>query len=666
MPTGELTGITVLDFDPKCDATPEMMLPGLPETCLHKTPSGGVHALFRYTPEAGTIGTGVIQLPPGVCSCGECQIDLRNDGGYIIAPESVMTNGGRYDVISEAQLAEMPDWIVAKLRTHKSQKKRTLADPDVMIEKGHRNSTLASLAGTMRSRGMNQASIEAGLLAENQERCAPPLAESEVMAIAMSVGRYPSGGTERTQLVNSYSSVSSLVSYGETPSFPAESLPDVVRRYCEQAGSAIGVPIEMIACPLFAYAGATIGNRQSIQLKPGFIEYPELWIAIVAPPGAAKSPADAAARMAIDRLQYEAKRAFDLDEDHYRRAFQKWKDSPKEKRCDAPIPPEMEHYYSTDTTIEGLGRILESSPGVALSRDEFVGWVNSMDAYKGGKGAERQQHLSAWSGAPIKVDRKTSDPVFVQHPVVSVTGGVQPDVMIDLAVEAGRRDGFLERILWSVPNAKPTPWSEAEISPEASDGLLVLFRRLRHTDASSSPVLLSKGANRLFTSWYNENQRSITEIGGLMTGVYAKMPLQLARIALIIHCLEHPDSPSSSLISPKTITSAISLVEYFRGQAGIALGMIGSGAPYRGSGTTAKIYQVLAKVEGDWRNRTHLHEQLGGHTPAEEISQSLAELEQAGLVEQRKPEAKPAGGRRGEEWRITPSELTELSEETSW
>lgn len=665
IPTGERTGVTVLDFDPECDATAEQMLPGLPESLMHKTPSGGVHALFKYTSEAGTIGTDVIQIPPGVCSCGECQIDLRNDGGYIIVPGSVMADGGRYTVISKVQLAEMPHGILAKLQTHKRKRKRVLADPTAMFREGQRNSTLASLAGTMRSRGMSQATIEAALLIENQERCEPPLEESEVSAIAMSIGKYPSGVSERGHLVNSDSSVSSQGDISGIPPFPSESLPAVVRKFCEEAAPAIGVPVEMVACPLFAYAGATIGNRQCIQLKPGFVEYPQLWIATVAPPGTAKSPADGAARMPIDELQTEAKNVFDLDADHYRNELQQWKDSPKETRGDAPTAPDLQHYYSTDTTIEALGRILESSPGVALSRDEFVGWVNSMDAYKGGKGSERQHHLSAWSGAPIKVDRKTSDPVFVQHPVVSVTGGVQPDVMIDLAVEAGRRDGFLERILWSVPNTKPSLWSDAEVSREASTALLALFRHLRRPEASLSPVCLSRGAYRLFTSWYNENQKSITETGGLMQGVYAKMPLQLARLTLIIHCLEHPDSPSSRLVSAETMAAAIKLVEYFRGQAGIALAMVGVGSSYRGSGTTARIFQILIKARGEWCSRSKLHQQLGGHTPAEEIGKSLAELEQSGLAEQRKPEAKPAGGRRGEEWRSTSYELTELSEETS-
>jgi len=48
------------------------------------------------------------------------------------------------------------------------------------IKEGSRNSTLTSLAGTMRVRGMTEESIYAALLAENNARCNPPLDEAEV------------------------------------------------------------------------------------------------------------------------------------------------------------------------------------------------------------------------------------------------------------------------------------------------------------------------------------------------------------------------------------------------------------------------------------------------------------------------------------------------------
>jgi len=53
----------------------------------------------------------------------------------------------------------------------------------VEIKEGNRNSTLTSLAGTMRARGMMEEGIYTALLAENNARCNPPLDEAEVKKI---------------------------------------------------------------------------------------------------------------------------------------------------------------------------------------------------------------------------------------------------------------------------------------------------------------------------------------------------------------------------------------------------------------------------------------------------------------------------------------------------
>ncbi len=61
---------------------------------------------------------------------------------------------------------------------------------DGPIPAGARNGTLASLAGSMRRKGMSFEAIHAALLQENAARCAPPLPESDVRDIAQSVSRY--------------------------------------------------------------------------------------------------------------------------------------------------------------------------------------------------------------------------------------------------------------------------------------------------------------------------------------------------------------------------------------------------------------------------------------------------------------------------------------------
>ena len=61
------------------------------------------------------------------------------------------------------------------------------------IPSGRRNTTLTSLAGSMRRRGFGEESIAAALLVHNRERCDPPLGEAEVRTIAHSIIRYQPG-----------------------------------------------------------------------------------------------------------------------------------------------------------------------------------------------------------------------------------------------------------------------------------------------------------------------------------------------------------------------------------------------------------------------------------------------------------------------------------------
>ena len=53
-----------------------------------------------------------------------------------------------------------------------------------------RNTTLTSLAGSMRRRGMREESISSALITENKASCFPPMSEAEVRQIVKSVSRY--------------------------------------------------------------------------------------------------------------------------------------------------------------------------------------------------------------------------------------------------------------------------------------------------------------------------------------------------------------------------------------------------------------------------------------------------------------------------------------------
>jgi hypothetical protein len=78
------------------------------------------------------------------------------------------------------------------------------------------------MAGSMRRRGMSIDSIEAALAIENAARCDPPLPESEVRAIAASIGRYaPGAPAERL------SSFDSCIRTPIQPQFPRDPDPAI-------------------------------------------------------------------------------------------------------------------------------------------------------------------------------------------------------------------------------------------------------------------------------------------------------------------------------------------------------------------------------------------------------------------------------------------------------
>lgn len=123
-------------------------------------------------------------------------LDIRGDGGYIVAPPSVHPSGKRYEwepssLPSKTELAKMPVWLVEML-THKNNGNGHKPTEPIgeTISEGGRNVTLASLAGSMRRRGMGFDAIYAALQVENGQKCRPPLPDDDVKNIAKSVSTY--------------------------------------------------------------------------------------------------------------------------------------------------------------------------------------------------------------------------------------------------------------------------------------------------------------------------------------------------------------------------------------------------------------------------------------------------------------------------------------------
>jgi len=436
--------------------------------------------------------------------------------------------------------------------------------------------------------------------------------------------------------------------------FPTECLPLIPRLYVEAAARATGAPTGFVALPLMVFAGTALGNEHRIELKSGFSQRATLYGGVVGPPGSVKSPAIDHARYPLDALQADAHERYVSALDGFERDLEDWESLPKDKQrtVSKPIKPSMAHFYTTNATTEALAVMLRDNRGVALVFDELTSWVHGMNAYRGGKGGDRQAYLSQWAGSPLKIDRKGQDTVFVPRPCIGVVGGVQPDLLKDLADEGGRRDGFVERILWEYSACGFPRWTDDTVPETLRAAIVELFGQLRRSTADR-PVTLSHTARARYVRWYDENGASMLGAHGVAAGIVSKLPLQLARIALILHCMTHPDEPTRTPVADETMADAIEIVEYYRANAQAIVPAFGAMPATGSAGLMDRIERFLIeqRVTG-WTGRTAIRDHLGRNVSSDDITSALVELKSEGRTDTRiRPSDGGKGGRPSEEWR---------------
>ncbi len=175
--TGKESGLCVLDIDPRHGGYVSIEECDVPSSKYVQTGGGGLHHYFLYKPALKSRNA----ILPGV--------DVKSDGGYVVAPPSNHLSGLTYQwKDEEIPLAGVPDWLI-QLAEKSIHRKEDFSN-ELQVLEGKRNTHLTSLAGSMRSRGMSTSAIEKALLEENKIKCSPPLTDSEVINIAKSIGRY--------------------------------------------------------------------------------------------------------------------------------------------------------------------------------------------------------------------------------------------------------------------------------------------------------------------------------------------------------------------------------------------------------------------------------------------------------------------------------------------
>jgi putative DNA primase/helicase len=185
--TGAISGVVVFDTDAP-EAFKVFDDAGLHPHIITKR---GRHYYFKHPGKPVGNKAGIIP-----------HLDFRGDGGFVnclgsnenanytikIPPQ----NEYLYDMKQTPKIVQEA-WIKGVTTPTKSN------NIGETIVQSTRNQTLASLAGSMRRRGIPQSTIEIALIDSNKQLCKPPLSDREVLDIARSISRYKPAEEPKTK-----------------------------------------------------------------------------------------------------------------------------------------------------------------------------------------------------------------------------------------------------------------------------------------------------------------------------------------------------------------------------------------------------------------------------------------------------------------------------------
>jgi hypothetical protein len=201
--TGAISGIWVIDVD-GLDAEAELRklerahdeLPATVEVITAR----GRHIYFK-TPKT-PIRNSTSKIGQG--------IDVRGDGGYVLAPPSVHPSGRRYtwSVDSADEFAAPPAWLLDKLRSAGHAKVKPPASQPTEwrslmvdgVDEGQRDTAATRLCGYLLHHRVDPNVVLEFLQLWNSAHCRPPLPQKDIERIAASIAakeirrRYGRGG----------------------------------------------------------------------------------------------------------------------------------------------------------------------------------------------------------------------------------------------------------------------------------------------------------------------------------------------------------------------------------------------------------------------------------------------------------------------------------------
>ena len=419
---------------------------------------------------------------------------------------------------------------------------------------GKRKSTLVSLAGKLFSSSLDYDSVLTALVAKNKN-LTDPLPHDEIVEIVDSIykadhknnpGRYAIF-TDKPEPIEKL--LTPLA-----PVFPLDKLPVEMRHYIEDESDRMQVPPEFIAIPLFVSTAGILRSKIALYPKKqdNWYERSCLWGCVIALPGTLKSPAFKIGTKPLRRMQAkisEKSKSIHMDwekrkADAITNTLLFNEDEPKEKRL-----------ITTDATIEMLGKMISSSGGTTLTRDELSGFLLNMGRYNGG--SDLQFFLEGYSGGNYHVDRMTRESVHITDHYINIVGTIQPSVARELFYNNRKEDGFFDRFTllaypdsrndWKYFDKTPSPYIDKYL--DLCENLFEVLETPNSLFPQHWQVRWDNETQKIFICWLEKHMNYLNSMAedDPMRSRMGKLRGSVVRLALVFHCIDFMSGRSVDL-----------------------------------------------------------------------------------------------------------------------
>jgi hypothetical protein len=351
--------------------------------------------------------------------------------------------------------------------------------------------------------------------------------------------------------------------YRDMP-FPYEVLPAPFGNFIVETAASVCVHPDMVATFMLPVLGALIGNSRELGYKTDWQERCRIWAAVVADPGAKKTPAMKKVLAPLAAIQ----RRLNKQNEHMRA---EWLELSNEERKKTP-EPQWQQLVVDNTTPEALSSVFKDHPrGILMKKDELAGWVEACGQYKGGKGDERQQNLSLWSGDNIVINRKGDGkiPLVIDNPHFNVVGGIQPE---KVHVLIGKDDdGLSYRFLYCWPPKVDEKADTPSVSFDVRKGYEEMCERLYSLTLGLETAKVKTtpaGRQRLILQTQKIlDEKNHPAMSAELRGYWAKFEAYHLRLTLILAELWHVSDGTPEEVDEVIAELGESLVNYYKGQA---------------------------------------------------------------------------------------------------